>query len=151
MCIRDRDIVCGIGHKEVEVKADSDGEERLVSLEVVLDLDMKIYEEEQAEILFDVYGVTKEIEAVSEMGKLKQLLMKNTGKSRLTSRFKVADGLPQIQQICHSECSIQLAEVRIVEEGLRITGAAAVRSCLLYTSPDEKPPRRRAERASDAG
>ena len=132
------DIVCGIGHKEVEVKADSDGEERLVSLEVVLDLDMKIYEEEQAEILFDVYGVTKEIEAVSEMGKLKQLLMKNTGKSRLTSRFKVADGLPQIQQICHSECSIQLAEVRIVEEGLRITGAAAVRS--LYASMDEEIP-----------
>ncbi len=132
------DIVCAIGHKEVEVKPDSDGEERIISLEVVLDLDMKIYEEEQTEILSDVYGVTKEVEAVAGMGSLKQLLMKNTGKTKINGHFKVADGLPAIQQICHSECQIQLAEVRIVDEGLRITGAALVKS--LYGTGDGEVP-----------
>ena len=132
------DIVCSIGHREVEVKADNDGEERIVSLEIVLDLDMKIYEEEQTEILSDVYGVTKEVEAVSGMGNLKQLLMKNTGKTRINGHFKVADGLPAIAQICHSECIIQLAEERIVEEGLRITGAALVKT--LYGTGDAELP-----------
>ena len=132
------DITCSIGHREVEVKADGDGEERLISLEIVLDLDMKIYEEEQAELLSDVYGVTKEMEAVSQTGSLKQLLMKNSGRNRVSGHFKVAEGLPGISQLCHSECSVQPAEVRIVEEGLRITGAVAVKS--LYATTDSELP-----------
>lgn len=76
------DITCQIGHKELEVKADTDGEERIVGLEIVLDLDMKIYEEEQTEILSDIYGVTREMEAVAGVGKLKQLLMKTWEKPR---------------------------------------------------------------------
>ena len=132
------DIVCSIGHKEIEVKADADGEERVVSLELVLDLDMKIYEEEQTEILSDVYGVTKEINVVTGTAKLKQLLMKNNGRTRLNGHFKVAEGMPKMQQICHSSCVIQLAEVRVVEEGLRITGAAVVES--LYATGDTEIP-----------
>ena len=132
------DITCSIGQKQVEVKPDTDGEERIISLELVLDLDMKIYEEEQAEILSDVYGVTKEVEAVAEMGRLKQLLMKNTGKSRLSGHFKVADGMPGIQQICHSDCTVQMAETRSVNEGLRIAGAVLVKS-LYATANDEIP------------
>ena len=124
------DITCQIGHKELEVKADTDGEERIVGLEIVLDLDMKIYEEEQTEILSDIYGVTREMEAVAGVGKLKQLLMKNMGKTKISGRFKVAAGLPKMQQLCHSECDIQMAETKIVDEGLRITGAAAVKSCM---------------------
>ena len=132
------DIVCSVGHKEIEVKADADGEERVVSLELVLDLDMKIYEEEQTEILSDVYGVTKEINVVTGTAKLKQLLMKNNGRTRLNGHFKVAEGMPKMQQICHSSCVIQLAEVRVVEEGLRITGAAVVES--LYATGDTEIP-----------
>ena len=132
------DISCSIGHKEIEVKADADGEERVVSLELVLDLDMKIYEEEQTEILSDVYGVTRQISVVTGTAKLKQLLMKNTGRARLGGHFRVAEGMPKMQQICHSGCTIQLAEVRVVEEGLRITGAAVVES--LYASQDTEIP-----------
>ncbi len=130
------DIACTIGHKEIEVKADADGEERVIGLELVLDLDMKIYEEEQTEILSDVYGVTKEIGVVTGTAKLKNLLMKNTGRTRLSGHFKVAEGMPAIQQICHSGCMVQLAEVRIVEEGLRITGAAVVESLYMTQDPE---------------
>ena len=100
--------------------------------------DMKIYEEEQTEILSDIYGVTREMEAVAGVGKLKQLLMKNMGKTKISGRFKVAAGLPKMQQLCHSECDIQMAETKIVDEGLRITGAAAVKS--LYGTGDPEVP-----------
>ena len=110
----------------------------MVGLDLVLDLDMKIYEEEQTEILSDVYGVTREIDAVTGTAKLKQLLMKNTGRTRLNGRFRVAEGMPEMQQLCHSGCRIQLAEVRAVEGGLRITGAAVVEN--LYLSRDAEFP-----------
>ena len=78
------------------------------------------------------------MEAVAGVGKLKQLLMKNMGKTKISGRFKVAAGLPKMQQLCHSECDIQMAETKIVDEGLRITGAAAVKS--LYGTGDPEVP-----------
>ncbi len=132
------DISCSIGHKEVEVKPDADGEERMIGVEAVLDLELKMYGEEQTEILADVYGVTGEVEAVKADGGLKQLLMKSTGKTRVNSHLKTAEGLPGMTQICHSDAQIQLAETRITEEGLRITGAVSVK-CLYQTVSEELP------------
>lgn len=53
------------------------------------------------------------MEAVAGVGKLKQLLMKNMGKTKISGRFKVAAGLPKMQQLCHSECDIQMAKRRL--------------------------------------
>ena len=127
-----------IGQKQIEVKPDIDGEERLISLDLVLDLDLKIYEEEHAEILSDVYGVTSEVEAVTEVGAIKQLLMKNTGKLKASGHFKVADGMPGIRQICHSDSVVWLAEAAVVEEGLRLTGTVQVK--LLYQTEEDEVP-----------
>lgn len=132
------DIRCSIGHKEIEVKADSDGEERKISLELVLDLDMKLYEEEQVEMIADLYGVTKEIEAVKQTGQCKQLLGKNTGKLKASGRFKVAPGLPRMHQLCGSFGEIQMGNVETCPEGLKIAGAVLVRA--VYTTPDADMP-----------
>ena len=48
------DISWQISHSEIEVRADFDGEERVACLDLVLDLDIKLYEEEQIEALSDV-------------------------------------------------------------------------------------------------
>lgn len=127
-------ITCRIGHKEIEVKPDNDGEERKISLELVLDLDMKLYEDIQVEMIADLYGVTKEIEAVKQMGRCKQLVMKNTGKMKASGRFKAAPGLPKMHQICSSTGEIQMGGIEPCKEGLKLTGAVDVRS--VYTTDD---------------
>lgn len=132
------DIRCSIGHKEIEVKEDGDGEERKISVELVLDLDMKLYEEEQVEMISDLYGVTKEIEAIKQNGQCKQLLGKNTGKLKVSSHFKVAPGLPKMQQICGCFGEIQMGSVETCAEGLKITGAVLVRA--VYTTADGDAP-----------
>lgn len=132
------DIRCRIGHKEIEVKPDSDGEERRISLELVLDLEMKLYEEEQVEMIADLYGVTKEIEAVRQTGQCKQLLGKNTGKLKTTGHFKVAPGLPKMHQLCGSLGEIQMGDVETCPEGLKIAGAVLVRT--VYTTADADVP-----------
>lgn len=131
-------IVCRIGHKEIEVKPDADGEERKISLDLVLDLDMKLYEETRVEMIADLYGVTKEIDAVKQTGQCKQLLMRNTGKMKAAGRFKVAPGLPKMQQLCGSFGEIMMGGVETCPEGLKITGAAQVRT--VYTTADAEMP-----------
>ncbi|MDO4331824.1 MAG: DUF3794 domain-containing protein [Eubacteriales bacterium] len=132
------DIRCSIGHKEMEVKPDEDGEERKISLELVLDLDMKLYEEEQVEMISDLYGVTKEIESVRQMEQCKQLLVKNTGKMKASGRFKVAPGLPKMHQICGSFGEIQMGGVENCPEGIKIEGTVLVRA--VYTTADADTP-----------
>ena len=46
--------------KEVVVRPDFDGEERVITFELCLNMDICAYEEEQVDILSDVYGVVQE-------------------------------------------------------------------------------------------
>lgn len=68
-CSGSRDDMTGlitfeIGQKNLEVKPDFDGEERMLSLELVLDVSIKLYEEENISMVSDVYGVTREVECL---------------------------------------------------------------------------------------
>lgn len=120
------DIVCEIGHKEVEVRADFDGEERLIGLELVLDLDMAIYEEEQVEILADVYGVTKEVQALTREALYNDLLVKSAGKLKVAERGKLKAALPRMVQLCHSQGEVQVESAQVAEGGIAVNGTLAV-------------------------
>ena len=52
-------------HKELEAKPDYDGEMRDLELDAVLELDMKLYEEQQIELLGDFYSNSRELELES--------------------------------------------------------------------------------------
>lgn len=132
------DITWQVSHKEFEVRPDFDGEERVVALEMVLDLNIKMYEEEQVEILSDVYGVTKEITAVTLPGSFKSLLLKNEGKCRVADKLKIAPGAGKILQLMHSEAEAVLDETKIVEDGLELNGTLLI-NCLYITGDDKMP------------
>ena len=75
-------IGCSIGHLEIEAKADEDGEERVILLDLVLDLDIRIYEETNLSMIEDLYGVAKQADVVRGKGQYRRLLVKNTAKTR---------------------------------------------------------------------
>ncbi len=49
---------------DVEVKPDYDGEERMLVVDAVADLDIKLWEEEQFEMLQDVYSLKEDVRPV---------------------------------------------------------------------------------------
>mgnify|MGYP007098959679 CR=1 FL=1 len=65
-----------IGHLEIEAKADEDGEERVILLDLVLDLDIRIYEETNLSMIEDLYGVTKQADVVRGKGKYRSFWSK---------------------------------------------------------------------------
>lgn len=132
------DICCRIGHQEAEVRPDEDGEERCIALDIVLELDMKLYEETKEDVIADVYGVKQEIEAVCMSGQYRQLLVKNTGKTKASGRLKTAPGVPAIQQICSAFGNVAVGGMEICEEGVRIWGTVNVQ--VLYASSDSELP-----------
>ena len=94
-------------HKDLEAKPDYDGEMRDLEVDAVLELDMKLYEEQPLELLSDLYATDREvILQTGEVG-FDQLLSKNTGKCKISERIQMETS-DRILQICHNDASIKI-------------------------------------------
>lgn len=130
------EIKTGISHMEVDVRPDFDGEERVIGIEIPLELQIKLYEQEQVDILADLYGIQNEVKTTTKKGQYKNLLIRNNGSFTLNDKMKIETG--RILQLCHSEGKAQLDEVKIVDNGIQLQGNVLVKT-LYVTNDDEKP------------
>ena len=81
------------GFCQIEVKPDEDGEERIFSIETILNLDMKGYEEEQMTLLADFYSTEKNIIPSFAPFQYENLIVKNNAKTKLQKRLSLK-GMP---------------------------------------------------------
>jgi LysM repeat protein len=130
-------------HRELEAKPDYDGEMRDLELDAVLELDMKLYEEQQIELLGDFYSNSRELELESGEVCFDRLLSKNTGKCRIGEKVDLKTG-DRVLQICHNDGTVKIDEVEIKEDSLQIDGVLEV-SLLYLTSDDSEPVRAETE------
>lgn len=132
------DIRYEIGNQELEVRPDFDGEQRMLGLELVLDIGMKMYEEEQTDMLTDIYGVTRQVDAVTRNTDLKRLLMKIGGKSKIGDHLRVKSSTDRILQLLHSEGRVNVDSEEITQEGIKVQGNVEVQ--VLYVTGDDNSP-----------
>lgn len=132
------DIDININSKELEVKPDSDGEERVVGLEVVLDLDLKAYEDEEIEILSDVYSTSKELIPIVGEAFYEHLVMKNNSNVKVVDQLKVPLNEARVLQICNASGVVKIDDTVIVENGLEVMGV--IESQILYITEDDLRP-----------
>ncbi len=128
------DISYSLGQCNVEVRQDFDGEERVFCVEPVLDLDIHLYDEEELEVLSDLYGVHKEIEALTAQVQLKSLLMNGSGKCKIAEHAKIQNPEMPMYQLIHSEGEVRIDEQTVVENGIAVTGTLTVTTLYLCGS-----------------
>lgn len=121
--------------KEVAVRPDFDGEERVITFEMCLDLDICIYEEENTDILSDVYGVVNEVSVTERESMFRRLLSRSNGKMKLSEHFKAEDEV-QILKILHTRNQLQIMNQSVTEEGISITGNVDLQ--IMYESGREE-------------
>jgi len=132
------DIRCVPGQQEIVVRPDLDGEERCIGLELVLDIGICMYEEENVEILSDIYGVTKEVQTQTHRTNLKRILSCVSGKTKITEHIRIPNGTAAILQLLHSEAQVCQVQQGITENGIRLKGAIMVK-VMYITGDDENP------------
>lgn len=130
------DIKHRIGQQEISVRPDFDGEERTIGLEMVLEIGMKIYEEERLDIITDIYGVSKEVDAMTQKSNLRRLLSRVTGKTKVTDRVRVTGGT--VLQLLHSEGQVFLEQKMPVDNGILLQGSIQLK-IMYITGEDEAP------------
>lgn len=124
-------------HRSIEEKPDYDGEMRELDVDAVMELDIRLYEEQTLEFLSDLYAVNRELELETGEACFDQILMRNTGRCKVAEKIHL-DAQQRILQICHSTGSVKLDEVTIREDVLVIDGVLDVK--LLYLTDDDGQP-----------
>ena len=132
------DITFKILNKNIEVKPDADGEERVIDLEVILEMAIKVYDIQEPEILCDVYSPSKEITPIFRDATYENLVIKNNSKYRIADNIRVPGNQPKILQICHCDGSIKLDDVIPKDSELMVEGVIDVN--ILYISEDDSMP-----------
>jgi LysM repeat protein len=132
------DIRCCLGQQEIAIRPDLDGEERNISLELTLDICIKLYEEEKVEVLSDIYGVTQEVETQMSPANVRKLLAKITGKTKVTDHIRLKGSNPAILQLLHSEGKVSLDDQTITDNGIELSGSIAIQ--VMYITGDDESP-----------
>jgi len=132
------DVIFRITNENVSVKADEDGEERLLEAEAVLEAEMKLYEEGEMELLSDLYATDCNLTPVRQTEEYENLLLKNDSRLRLSERFQLSEGMPGILQICRGSAEIKPDVCTREEESLNLSGVLEVD--ILYISEEDDRP-----------
>lgn len=131
-------IEAAVVSQSVEVKPDADGEERILVTDVVVELGMKLYEEEKREIILDLYTPVKECILQGKNEILEQLLIKNDSKLRIVDHVEVKETQGKILQICSCQGKVKTDRTRIVKNGIQVDGILLMK-ILYITGSDEQP------------
>ena len=120
------------------VKPDEDGEERVVQLDVNLQLEIKAYKEMQLRYISDLYSVKKQVELETEKKSIPRLLSKVTGKHKLVEQVDAGIVPSRILQLLHSEGDVHIDQVEATDQGTAVSGCVGVQ-ILCVTGDDLQP------------
>ena len=124
--------------ENIDVRMDEDGEMRILGVEATLELRVLVYEEENIQILKDVYSLREECNPQMEEVKLESLVMQNHSKYKLTEQLSLPEIKDSILQICHSNGYLQITHTERVAEGIMVEGMLHV--LFLYVKADDQVP-----------
>lgn len=140
--IAEEDVVCRVKinpvSMELEVKPDYDGEERILVLELALELDIAVWKEENIELLKDLYSLKKNVLPVRGMRTVEKLLIKNNAKCRIAEQMELSEGQEKVLQVCACEGNVLLEKKELTAEGVLVEGIVTVE--LLYITTDDNMP-----------
>ena len=126
------------GMVELLVKPDYDGEERVLALDLTLDLDIHVWREESVDVLEDLYSLKKNLIPEYEDGTMEKLLMKNDTKCRVEDHMEIPKEEGNVLQICSCTGKAAVESSRIAENGVEVEGTIFVR-LLFITAEDASP------------
>lgn len=124
--------------KELEVKPDYDGEERMLVLDMLIHTYVRAWQERPIQILEDVYSLEKKLEPTWKTVMLERLLIKNDALCKVTEQVELEENQEKILQICSCEGNAYIDRVEQRENGIFVEGTLEVH--ILYITTDDQMP-----------
>lgn len=129
-------IIPVLNEWNILVKSDEDNEERIIDIEAVYGLDIKIYEEKKIHYLDDMYSTKFEVMPEYKDAVFENVAMRNNSLIRVNDRLNItAEGSP-ILQICNAYGNVKIDEEKRVDAGIEVSGIIEI-SVLYYTAKEQ--------------
>lgn len=122
----------------IMIKPDYDGEERVISAEGIIKIDIKAYSEEETPVVWDMYSTTNHVDIQSSDKRFQQMVMKNCLKARGYNKYKVSETDEKPLQICYAYGDAHLDHAAMTDEGMMVEGYVDV--TVVYISTDDAGP-----------
>ena len=87
-------VMTGLHSRDIEIKEDEDGENRVMDVELVVDFDIKVYGQEQLELLTDFYSLKTICKPIYEESFFENLIMHNKNKAKISGKISAGDYSP---------------------------------------------------------
>jgi len=124
--------------KELEVKPDYDGEDRMLVLDLQVHLFVRAWQDVRIPLLEDVYSLKEKLVPSQKTILVERLLMKNDAVCKLTEQMELEEHQEKILQICSCEGKAHIDQITPQEKGVLVEGTLAV--YLLYITTDDQMP-----------
>lgn len=132
------DISAMVVQENIGTKADEDGEERIVEVEAVLELDMKLYEEKELMVIEDMYSVAGNVNLQGQEEQIPHLLLKNQSMGSFFGTYELPSSEVTPMQISYGSSEVHLEKITMGENMLSLDGMLEFR-VLMVTGSDEQP------------
>ena len=124
-----------------DVRMDEDGEMRIIGIEGTVSVRINLYEEEELNLLEDLYSLEQKVSYQTGEAVYEELLLQNQSKCKIVENLSLPELKDDVLQICHSSGSVQIEHVETRAEkqgGILIEGILHV--SFLYLKADDALP-----------
>ncbi|MDD6405971.1 MAG: DUF3794 domain-containing protein [Clostridiales bacterium] len=132
------DDMITMGRCGVSVRANDNGEDRILQVESSLNVDIKVYEDVETDLLKDMFSYSAQVEPVRSVFSYENLLMRNNAKTRVVRKERIKSSQPSILQVVNVNGTVDIDEVKPMDDAVVIEGA--VKAAVLYVSSDDSRP-----------
>lgn len=121
-----------------DVRVDEDGEMRIIGIEGTMQLYIAVYEEEQVDVLEDLYSLEKNCMMEKKDVEYEQLIVQNHSKCKLMERLSIPELNNEVLQICHSSGTIRVDKMEQKDDGILAEGVLYI--SFLYVKANDSMP-----------
>ena len=126
------------GNQQLEIRPDEDGEERIISLDVTIDCDIKIYEDHKISYIDDGCSMEKTLIPEYHMFDFETLIGKNQAIMKTGKRFRNEQDPGKLLQVLSVKGSVTVDDIDVTEQGLSVEGVWM--ADVLYLSTEDITP-----------
>lgn len=116
------------GTKQLESRADEDGEERLLGLDMGLDLRLEIYGQQTENLLVDAYGVEKEVKVEQTECSLQRPVFSIVDTLRIDEKLPMQQPVSGKATLLHCEGEVISCDTSITDKGILVRGGYRVKA-----------------------
>ena len=123
------EISYDIVDSQMHLETDFDGEARSFAVELVMELDIKLYEPQKVAVLWDTYGIQKELTPIVEPISYDMLSGHQNGNIKVSEQVNLTDMENGQAKILYSDGRCILEKCEITNDGIALSG---VLSCQMF-------------------